>query len=173
MFDQNQIAEIMAYRHHVRLNGCWGGCYEVSCFIEHQFGHRRRDGVFRLTDGTPVFLHSWNEGPEALVIDATADQFGIGHDLALMRPEDPDRAYYSARYTAALNPKVTPWLDGRPYVGAADRDYWQRRYDERRLGPGWWLDDNHAYCNWLRDKAETYPMFAAKLVEYRSLGYAV
>lgn len=41
------------------------------------------------------------------------------------------------------------------------------------MSVGWGRNDKQAYCNWLRDNAETYPMFAAKLVEYRSLGYAV
>jgi len=36
-----------------------------------------------------------------------------------------------------FDPKITPRLDGRRYLGTPARAYWQRRYDERRLGPQW------------------------------------
>jgi hypothetical protein len=125
------------YRHEVRLRGAWGGCYEVSCFSEEHFGWRRREGVWQLPDGTPVFRHCWNEAADGTIIDATADQFFYGHDIAVLPPDYAGRTHYRLRYTRAINPGRTSWLADRPFTGEPDDDWWKRRYDERGLGPGW------------------------------------
>ncbi|MCF3643091.1 hypothetical protein LXM94_24325 [Rhizobium sp. TRM95111] len=173
MLSDEQGAEIRAYRHRVRRDGCWGGCFEVSCFIERHFGWRRRDGVYQLADGTPVFKHAWNETVDGGILDGTADQFAQGEDIACHAAGSAALRRYRDRYSQAHNPQRTAWLSGQPYLGLPDRAFWQQRYEARRLGPGWWLDDNADYLRWLLNGARLYPTFAAKVDEYRSLGYGL
>ncbi len=52
-----------------------------------------------------------------------------------------------------------------------DDEFWNRRYAQRQLGPGWWLADNSNYLLWLAEGATRYWLFAAKIEEYRKLGY--
>ena len=167
------IASIVEYRHHVRRIGCWGGCFEVSCFIEHEFGWKRRDGVFQLEGGVPVFLHSWNEDADGTIIDGTADQFFLGEDVACLCRGEKGQNAYREKYTRAQNPVETPWLQGRAYVGMPDQDFWNARHKAGTLGPGWWLSDNSAYLDWMRTGSDTYWLFAEKLSEYRAAGYPV
>jgi hypothetical protein len=173
MLSPSQIQTIRGHRHSVRLNGCWGGCYEVSCFIEHEHGWRRRDGVYQLADGRPVFRHAWNEADDGTIIDGTADQFFHGADVVVLARGDDGYTRYRERYTIAHNPAITPWLATRPYVGIPDDEYWKQRYEAGKLGPGWWLADNAAYLEWLVAGAGDYWQFAAKLREYRESGFPV
>lgn len=171
MLSDAEFGAIRDYRHRMRRTGCWGACYEVSCFIEHRYGHRRFDGVYQLADGTPVFKHSWNVTDGGVIVDGTADQFFHGEDIAVHGPGSPAAAHYREKYTRAHNPDKTPWLASRPYADVPDEEFWAERYRSRRLGPGWWLEDNRAYLAWMMANAEVYPLVAAKLQEYRSLGY--
>lgn len=171
MLSEDDMAAIKNYRHEMRLAGCWGGCYEVSCFIEHRYGFRRVDGVYQLSDGTPVFKHAWNVTDDGTIIDGTADQFLHGHDVAIHRTESDPATHYRQKYTRAHNPMRIPWLAKFPYVGVPDEEFWNASYRERRLGPGWWLADNKAYLEWLLGNASRYWLFAAKRDEYLELGY--
>ncbi|MDI6026337.1 hypothetical protein QBK99_09065 [Corticibacterium sp. UT-5YL-CI-8] len=173
MLSRTEIDTIVSYRHHVRSNGCWGGCFEVSCFIEHKFGWRRRDGVFQLENGTPVFLHSWNHDADGAIVDGTADQFLLGEDVAFTPYGERGQNSYREKYTRAHNPSQTPWLCSNPYVGVPDQEFWNARYEARELGPGWWLADNGAYLDWMRTGAKHYWLFATKLNEYQAAGYPV
>ena len=86
MLDSAAIDVVKDYRHRMRLAGCWGACFEVSCFIEQAYCYRRVDGVYQLPCGTPVFKHSWNSASDGTIIDATADQFFHDHDVAIHAP---------------------------------------------------------------------------------------
>jgi hypothetical protein len=171
MLSESEIKLVRDKRHSFRLNGCWGACYETSCFIEYQFGWRRRDGVYQLPDGTPVFRHSWNQADDGTIIDGTADQFFRGQDIAIFSVGDLGHDAYRDRYTSAHNPAISPWLAGRAYVGVPDDEYWEQRHEARMLGPGWWLGDNRDYLRWLLDGASRYWLFGAKVKSYRDLGY--
>lgn len=173
MLTESELDELREVRHEMRLKGCWGACYEVSVFIERRFSWRRVDGVFQLLDGKPVFKHSWNVGPDGTILDGTADQFGFGHDIAISAPQTEFAKHYRLKFTRALNPETTLWLKGKAYAGIPDEGFWQQRHEARQLGPGWWLEDNKAYLQWMTAGAEKYWLFRAKLQEYRELGYAV
>lgn len=173
MLTEKQINSIRDYRHHLRVNGCWGACYETSCFIEHSFGWSRREGVYQLLDGTPVCSHAWNQADDGTIIDGTVDQFFSGHDIAVFRPGDRGHGHYRDRYSATHNPAIVPWLAGQPYAGAPDNEFWHERQQAHMLGPGWWLKDNRDYLQWLSSGAARYWFFGAKLKEYRDLGYLV
>jgi len=176
LMHEKDMASIREYRHRMRLAGRWGACFEVACFVEYQFGWKRRDGVYQLADGTPVFKHAWNETPDGWIVDGTADQFFHGGDIETIAPGSASHGLYRETYTIAHNPAMTPWLRERPWPGEPDDSFWNRLYREKRLGPGWWLADvdaRTAYASWLSAGAETYPLFRAKLEEYRALGYAI
>lgn len=164
---------IKTYRHKVRLGGCWGGCYEVACFIEYQFGWRRVDGVYALPDGRPIFLHSWNITPDGSLCDGTADQFGEGYDVVRLDAGCVPAERYRERYTTVHNPSVTPWLKGAPYVGLSDRSFWDNAEEEKALPPGWWLADRVTYLSWFANGVRQYPMFASMRDRYRQRGYDV
>jgi hypothetical protein len=168
-----QMEEIRAHRHRMRLAGCWGGCYEVACFIEHRFGWRRVDGVYALSDGRPIFLHSWNVAPEGFLCDGTADQFGEGGDIVILAAQAVQARRYRDKYTAAHSPSVTPWLKGAPYIGVPDRQFWEDAEEKKKLPPGWWLDDRAGYLSWFASGARQYPMFATMRDRYRQRGYDV
>lgn len=175
--DADQEAEIRDHRHRMRCAGRWGACFEVACYLEHRFGWRRRDGIYQLADGTPVFKHAWNETPDGWIVDGTADQFCQGGDIDALAPEDGRRVRYREGYTVAHNPAATSWLAGRRWIGEPDEAFWERRHAARSLGPGWWLGDDpgsgRAYRAWLIAGARVYPLFRVKLDEYRALGYAI
>jgi hypothetical protein len=173
LLSADHVSAISTFRHEVRLAGCWGGCYEVACFIEHRFGWRRVDGVYSLPDGRPIFLHSWNVTPEGILCDGTADQFGEGEDVLILSVESGEGARYRDKYTDAHNPSVTQWLQGAPYIGVPDRQFWENAEREKKLPSGWWLDDRAGYLSWFENRAEQYPMFAVMRDRYHQRGYEV
>ncbi len=168
-----QRDEIRAYRHQMRLAGCWGGCFEVACFIEYRYGWRRVDGVYGLPDGRPIFLHSWNMMPDGSLVDGTADQFGEGHDIAVHPEGTPDFSRYREKYTAAHNPHETAWLATRAYSGMPDQVFWNEQEARKSLAPGWWLADTGLYLAWFRRGIPIYPMFATMRERYRERAYDI
>jgi hypothetical protein len=173
LFSADHLHAIRTHRHKVRLAGCWGGCYEVACFIEYQFGWRRVDGVYALPDGRPIFLHSWNITPDGSLCDGTADQFGEGDDVVCLDADCGQAKRYREKYTTAYNPSVTPWLKDAPYIGLPDRQFWDGREETRTLEPGWWLVDREQYLSWFANGVRHYPMFASMCARYRERGYDV
>lgn len=168
-----QTNSIQSFRHEMRGAGCWGACYEAACFIEHQFGWRRVDGVYALPDGRPIFYHSWNMLDDGVILDGTADQFGEGRDVAVCSTGDDVSLRYRQKFTAAHNPLITPWLAGVSYTGVPDQVFWHRAEASRQLKPGWWLADPEPYLSWFRSGALLYPMFAKMRDRYRERGYEV
>ncbi|WP_377275398.1 hypothetical protein [Rhizobium sp. R86522] len=168
-----QTDVIRSFRHEMRLAGCWGACFEVACFIEHQFDWRRIDGVYELPDGRPIFLHSWNMMSDGTLVDGTADQFGEGRDIAIHPCGSPDHLRYRDRYTAAHNPLKTSWLATRPYSGVPDQTFWDDEEARRTLAPGWWISEPQPYVAWFKSGATMYPMFRTMRERYRQRGYEI
>ncbi|MBA4797549.1 MAG: hypothetical protein H2043_09125 [Rhizobiales bacterium] len=173
VLEQQQISVIRAFRHRMRLAGCWGACFEVSCFIQHTFGWVRVDGVYALPDGRPIFLHSWNALSDGSLLDGTADQFGEGDDVGIYPRNSPSFLRYREKYTIAHNPENTAWLKGQPYVGLPDRDFWDAAEARKELPPGWWLAHPQQYLSWFRNGAAHYPMFATMREAYHRRGYDI
>lgn len=167
-----QLEEIRAQRHSMRLVGCWGACFEVACFVEHKYGWRRVDGVYALPDGRPIFLHSWNVMPDGWIVDGTADQFGEGLNVAVLSPEVAVPRYRE-KFTAAHNPQTTPWLAKMPYAGLPDQMFWDEQEGSKSLVPGWWLSDRETYLSWFKRGAAVYPKFGIMRERYRDRGYDV
>ncbi|KQW30122.1 hypothetical protein ASE36_21965 [Rhizobium sp. Root274] len=168
-----QMDAVRSYRHTVRLAGCWGGCYEAACFIQHRFGWQRVDGVYALPDGRPIFLHSWNLMPDGSICDGTADQLGEGEDVACLPVDCGQSKRYREKFTLAHNPSVTPWLHGLPYVGISDRQFWDDAEEAKALEPGWWLADKHDYLSWFTKGIRQYPMFSQMRDGYCARSYEV
>ena len=107
--------------------------------IERELGWPSFTGVYLAPSGEPIRVHAWNVLPDGRILDATADQFGEGRDLAVVAPGDPAWARYRAEWTPAYNPSLAarhPELAGCEWGGRPDMAALMSRIDDRRA---WWL----------------------------------
>lgn len=135
--------EIKAMRDGIRAEMGGGGmCHMVTEWLQGEKGLGRlpvsyldREGVI-ISDG-----HYVNFLPDGTIVDATADQFGEGHDVRVLAPSDPEYGRYRPEFDSDYNPSTAPelaaWIHG--WTGETDWDASDRILKER--GFGWWVDD--------------------------------
>jgi len=94
------LERVRAIRHRVRLESgrSDGRCGKVAEAIEAELGWAYCWGHLRLRDGGICWIHCWNQLPDGIIVDATADQFeerGLG-DVAVLSPGDLLHTHYRA-----------------------------------------------------------------------------
>lgn len=145
-----------------RSEGGGGMCHMVSEWIEDVLGWERVSGTYLSADGEPICGggHLWNILPDGAILDATADQFGEGHDIRVIEPSDPDWSRYDVEWYEDYNPHhedFDPNWDRQrrspdKFTGEVDYDHDNRLSDER--GDHWWVKDRTHIDRYLaQDKA--------------------
>src|SRR5919198_2776811 len=91
-----ELPKAHAIRRRVRLESGRpdGRCGKVAEAIAAELGWAYPWGHLRLLDGGICWIHCWNQLPDGIIVDATADQFeerGLS-DVAVLSPSDPLQA---------------------------------------------------------------------------------
>lgn len=140
--DVDRIREL---REEIRIEEGGGGmCAIVSEVLYVEHGWEIRSGVYTTKNGEVICeAHLWNVATDGTLIDATADQFGEGHDIRIIAPDDPDYPRYREEWYQDWNPDVAHdcprSLGYSQWAGELDIAQASRLKNER--GDGWWLND--------------------------------
>lgn len=146
-----QEEAIVSMREAIRAEEGGGGmCHRVTEALAHDRGWGRLAVSYLATDGEIVTDgHYVNLLADGSILDATADQFGEGHGVRLLRPDDPEYGRYRPEFDEDYNPGTAPELSAwKPaWNGETDWDAHIRIGGER--GYGWWLDDPREMLDYL------------------------
>lgn len=140
-----QINRIRQIRDDVRAEEgeTTGMCHLVSEVIENEFGWDRWGGVYTASSGDMICsAHLFNVLPNGALLDATADQFGEGHDIRVIQPDDPEYQRYRMEWMQDYNPDLSddyPELHGVEWSGEYDSEAQNRLRAER--GDRWWINE--------------------------------
>lgn len=148
-FNDGTLAGIVEIREEVRVHeGSGGQCFFVAEVLQQRFGWEVGGGVYLARGGEPIGDHHWSVLPDGSILDATADQFCEGHDVRLVRTDDPEFARYRAEWHEDYHPGHPdfPELADVEWSGELDCDWSARLRLER--GNGWWLPDPSALREW-------------------------
>lgn len=151
------IKDISEFREEVRrINGGDGMCHEVSEWIEGEYGWERVDGTYCARNGDVICSpHYWNRMPDGSILDATADQFGEGNDIRIIRPNDPEQKRYRPEWYSEYHPDDPHYDPNHPrdgWTGELDYDASERLQKER--GDGWWVTDKEGHDRFWNRMAE-------------------
>ncbi len=157
------IQEVRTFRDSVRQNGQRGACYEVAHFVWAKFHLPMFEGVYQARNGNPINIHRWNLLPGGEIFDGTADQFGEGLDISVLKADHPSHCRYRPIWTRAFNPRTIDWLSHIAWTGQTDEEFWASNPDlEPRAG--WWLEDVTLYVKWRSEMEARFASFREKPV---------
>jgi hypothetical protein len=149
------LAEVRSLRERVRVaEGGGGMCHFVSEILASERRWAQLSVGYLSLDGAMICAsHYVNVLGDGTLLDATADQFGEGHDIRIVRPDDPEYGRYRPEFYEDYNPGIDPvaladWLPD--WIGLIDFDA-QDVVDGER-GPAWWLDDPTPRIEFLRSQ---------------------
>lgn len=149
-WDPVLIAYIEQMREETRVEQQGGGmCHLVSEWLEHDHQWLRLPVSYLSAAGELICAgHYVNVLPDGSIVDATADQFGEGHSVRHLKPDDPAYGQFRPEFDSDYNPTKCAELAAFAWDGRDDFDADNILYEER--GPGWWLEDKSAYIAYLR-----------------------
>ena len=146
------LADIRKVRHEIRCAERAGGqCGWVCEYCAHRWGWECYSGVFCNEKGEPCIDHVWCVLPDGSIFDPTADQLGMGFDMRIVAPTDPDFPKYRMEWTADYNPdrhEDYPELKGVPWSGKYDMEWSDDLRKER--GEDWHVTDRKQYKEYMR-----------------------
>lgn len=140
------IEEIETLRGQIRAEEPGGMCHEVSEILRRRYGWEPLSVAYLSDDGRVICSsHVVCILPGGGVLDGTRDQFGEGHSVSLIPPQDREIGRYRPEFMEDWHPghaddhndSLTPWLpiySGKP-------DYVVQDEIKQQLGHGWWLND--------------------------------
>lgn len=147
--------DLRAWRDAAREEEGGGGlCHVVTEYLEGEYGWGRVSVAYLSPAGEVICApHVINVLPDGSLFDPTADQFGEGDDIRLIRPEDPRYLRYRMEWDEEFNPEnnrraaaILSMFD-QVWDGVLDDQREDRL--EREHGAGWWLDDkSHLRAYW-------------------------
>lgn len=130
-------------------DGGGGMCHRVARAVDSRFGWPMvTEGTYLSRDDEVICGsgHCWNVLPDGSVLDATADQWCEGHDVRIVRPNEPDYLRYRVGFDHAFNSDIPnrrwPELDSCPWNGKSDA--WLDGDAGVARGHGWWSADPEA-----------------------------
>lgn len=139
LFDQ-----LRAWRHECRTSEGGGGmCHLVTEILMAERGVSRMAVTYLSPDGDVICCgHYISILPDGTLLDGTADQFGQGHDIRILRPGDAQYGLYRPEFYEDYSPGLYPdelkdWLPF--WTGETDWDLQDRMTAERGLC--WWVED--------------------------------
>lgn len=151
------LEEIRKIREQIRADEGGGGmCHLVTEFLEAERGWKRLT-VSRISPSGDVICaaHYVSVLADGTIVDPTADQFGDGHDIRILKPGDAGYGEYRPEFNCDYNPEIYPEeLSGWAEYWAGEEDYdAQDRLAEER-GVAWWLEDTQAFVAYNLEQAE-------------------
>jgi hypothetical protein len=171
MLDKDTLEQIRVIRDQIRAEEGGGGmCHYVAETLAARLGWEDISGVYTSLQGEVICeAHHWNRMPDGTIVDATADQFGEGHDVRLVLPGDDDYPRYRLEWYQDWNPVETPDLSPSAlgyslWTGELDADQAQRLKEQR--GPSWWLGCLNALSTYLSQQ-EMYQRAATERVAHK------
>lgn len=157
VLDEAMTAYIRRVRQECRDEEYGGGmCHQVTEILAYEFGIGRLAVSYLSRDGEVICAgHYVNLLSDGSLLDGTADQFGEGHDVRLLRPDDPEygriRPEFDIDYTPALYPdELAGW--GETWSGEGDWEQQDRLCAAR--DHGWWVDDPELLLAHYRERLE-------------------
>lgn len=143
--DDVVVEGLRALRAEIRMEEGGGGmCHMVTEVISHHHDVERLWVSYLDRVGEVICAaHMICILQDGTILDPTADQFGEGHDVRILRPDDPEYGRYRPEFTQDYHPghedgtTVTGWA--KFWSGRADDDRQDALTAER--GEGWWLED--------------------------------
>ncbi len=152
----DDLQAIRLIRHEVRCEeGDGGQCGWVAEIIMNRFGWDMHGGTYCNDVDEPICNdHSWNILPDGAILDATADQMGLGHDIRIVEPSDPDFPKYRTDWHEDYNPGMSdeyPELKDVKWSGKLDMDWANELRRER--GREWHVTDPKQYAKYKRQVA--------------------
>ena len=139
----DMLPHVLALRAETRIeNGGGGMCHLVTEALAHERGWGRLPVSYLDADGEIVSDgHYVNLLADGTIVDPTADQFGEGHDVRVLPPDDPEYGRYRPEFDSDYNPgdvaELSAWKPA--WTGETDWDAHIRISGER--GFGWWVED--------------------------------
>jgi len=158
------IADIRRMRHEIRCEeGAGGQCGWVAEYCENTYGWEKVGGTYCNDADEPICCdHVWCLLPDGAIFDPTADQMGLGYDMRIVEPNDPDYHKYREQWHEDYNPGQPdeyPELKDRKWSGKYD-DEWAREIRAKR-GQNWHVTDRNQYREYLK-QAKAYEKGKAK-----------
>jgi len=150
------LAEIRKVRHQIRCEeGNGGQCGFVVEYCAARFGWQGISGTYCNDKDEPICVgHVWCLLPDNAIFDPTADQLGMGHDMRIIEPSDPDYKKYRFEWDRDFNPDLAdkyPELKGVPWSGKDDVEWANLLRQER--GDDWHVTDPKQYKQYQRQAA--------------------
>lgn len=146
------VERIRAMREQIRQEEGGGGyCHMVSEWIARVYGWERASGTYCARNRDVICsAHYWNVLPDGSILDATADQFGEGNDIRVVRPDDPEFARYRLEWSQDYHPDHPDYHPDHPrdgWTGEFDDDAYDRLRRER--GSNWWVTDKEGHARYV------------------------
>lgn len=159
--DREFLDRLLRERHECRLeNGGGGCCHLVTEWLEHEAGLCRMAVSFLAPDGrVAVSGHYVSLAADGSILDATADQFGLGHDIRVLAADDPDYGLYRPEFSPEWNPDTEEWLSAWSDFPGREHgwdDFLAQQQLTARHGADWWLADPSERAAWLARDARDY-----------------
>ena len=155
MPDAATLDALRALRDEVREDLHGGGCCSVVCEELETGRGWRRCGVAYLSEGGEVVCeaHFVSVLADGTIVDATADQFGEGDEIRVVRPGDALYGRYRPEFYQDFHPGISPgaaaWAGD--WTGELDMDAAIRLEAER--GPAWWVGEPDAILAYMERNA--------------------
>lgn len=161
-FSQKAGSVVMAFlsrqfRHEVRCEERNGGqCGFVAEYIMDKFGWESVSGTYCNDSDEPICDgHVWNILPDGAIFDSTADQLGMGHDMKIVPPSDPDFKHYRYEWDdenefTPDHPNAPDEIKGMKWSGKNDMD-WSNEIRKER-GEHWHVTDKKQHANYLKQE---------------------
>jgi hypothetical protein len=152
------VAWIEKQRESIRDEECGGGmCHEVTALLEEKWKWTRFGVSYLNADGEVICAgHYINVLPDGTIIDPTADQFGEGCSVRVLRPQDTDYGRYRPEFDSDFNPADAsfPQISGWAADWHGEDDLAQQKRLEQERGSGWWLDDKTEFIAYWQAQLE-------------------
>jgi hypothetical protein len=148
------LARIRQIRHEIRCEeGAGGQCGWVVEWCQNEFNWcvGAQSGTYCNDADEPICCdHAWCILPDGAIFDPTADQMGLGHDMRIVEPGDPDFHKYRWQWHPDYHPgrEDSPELKDTKWSGKFD-DEWAREIRAER-GEDWHVTDKKQYAAYMK-----------------------
>lgn len=101
LFTEDQIAMLYLIRDRAQQESkCLSVCDIVSSDIADEYGFELAEGMYK-APAIDCFYHCWIMLEGRIVLDCTADQFGLD-GIVLVEPHEPEYKFYKSKSMARL-----------------------------------------------------------------------